>query len=122
MKKGQKKLFKFINKTFKNAIILQQLRIDELNFRQELKKRSEKVPFPSGGVIVGVDFGESKNEERIFSKEEFERRKLGIVEGLKKTMKETMATAKIPEIADGCNCESCRIEREILKNVNKNDV
>ena len=122
MKKGQKKLFKFINKTFKNAIILQQLRIDELNFRQELKKRSEKVPFTSGGEIKIVDFGASKNEERIFSKEEFERRKLGIVEGLKKTMKETMATAKIPEIADGCNCESCRIEREILKNVNKNDV
>ena len=122
MKKNQKQLFKFINKTFENAIILQQLRIDELKLCQELKKRSEKVSFPSGGVIVGVDFGESKNEERIFSKEEFERRKLGIVEGLKKTMKETMANAKIPEIADGCNCESCRIEREILKNVNKNDV
>ena len=117
MKKGQKKLFKFINKTFKNAIILQQLRIDELNFRQELKKRSEKVPFTSGGEIKIIDFGASKNEERIFSKEEFERRELGIIEGLK----ETMATAKIPEIVDGCNCESCRIEREILKNVNKND-
>ena len=122
MKKGQKKLFKFINKTFKNAIILQQLRIDELKLCQELKKRSEKVSFPSGGEIKIADFGGSKNEERIFSKEEFKRRELGIVEGLKKTMKETMANAKIPEIKDGCNCESCRIEREILKHVNKNDV
>ena len=121
MKKGQKKLFKFINKTFKNAIILQQLRIDEFKLCQELKKRSEKVSFPSGGEIKIADFGGS-NEERIFSKEEFERRELGIVEGLKKTMKETMANAKIPEIKDGCNCESCRIEREILKHVNKNDV
>ena len=121
MKKGQKQLLKFINKTFENAIILQQLKIDELKLRERPKVDVSEI-YPSGGVIVGVDFGASKNEERIFSKEEFERRELGIVEGLKKTMKETMATAKIPEIADGCNCESCRIEREILKNVNKNDV
>lgn len=63
MKKGQKKLFKFINKTFKNAIILQQLRIDEFKLCQELKKRSEKVSFPSGGEIKIADFGGSKNEE-----------------------------------------------------------
>ena len=108
MKKGQKQLYKLINRTFKNAIILQQLRIDELKLverreiwlqeRQGAKVASEQK-FPSGGVI-GVGFGKSKNEEGVSM-----RRHL---------------IAKFPK--KDCNCNACRIEREILKHANKNDV
>ena len=133
MKKGQKQLFKFINKIFENAIILQQLRIDELKLRQKSKISLKEVSFPSGGNIsdnLGTSNMETENH---------------LIDSLKYRMKDARAKeneegvkvnrhSKKPLIfaidmgeemkfpKKDCDCKSCRIEREILKNINKNDV
>ena len=148
MKKGQKRMFKFLNKAFKNAIILKQLRIDELKlvesrekwlrerqgakvdsaFAEDFEQRAKdswEQKFPSGGVMVGVDFGASKDEgvlpkwvaEGLNKKEEKEEK----IVSKKDFVTSQKGTRPTPKIKDGCDCVYCQIERAILKNVPKKD-
>lgn len=120
MKKGQKRMFKFLNKAFKNAIILQQLRIDELKLRKDWEANVPKVTseqkFPSGGAT----------ERRAKADWERKFRSDGYTNGilLKKEKAESLLKPfkKAMRIEDECDCESCKIESEILKHANKNDV
>lgn len=139
MKKGQKQLFKFINKIFENAIILQQLKIDELKIIEKQKSKSgSEQKFASGGVIVG------EKDKELVVKPNLSNEGKSLIERMEETLKDATRVKENEEDVnrrfkkplifavdmgyemeipkEDCDCNACKIEREILKHANKNDV